>query len=79
MFTQIENTLLRTYRYDDFIVEIHDVDGNYEAWIHKEDYCVKEMSIGAPKYQQSLDRFVEIVEANMHVYISAYIEEYCDD
>ena len=47
----------------------------YSAWIFLDDYCNKKLMFGMPMAQQSYERFVEIVEANVLDYFADYMKE----
>ena len=67
-----------TYEHRGFLVDIVTTGETYEAWLSREEYGVKSLMFGVPKEQQSLDEFLEIVEANLYEYEEGYDREYAD-
>lgn len=51
------------------------VTKEYSAWIFLDDYDTKKLMFGMPMTQQSYERFVEIVEANVLDYFADYMVE----
>lgn len=76
MLKKIDKTLVAAYAYEDYRIEILEMDGEYEAWLQHKDYGVKDLMFGAMKEQTSLDEFVTAVENELDKYIETYEESY---
>lgn len=79
---RIPNRIIETYAYKDFIVEIckEECQGfeSYCAYLHREDYGVKDYMFGVDVNGHTLEEFIELVEANLEDYIMGYEEAYCE-
>lgn len=67
------------YESGDYYVDVVELDNVYEAHITRKGYGVTDFMFGAPKEQQSLKKFVEIVEANLDEYKSLYDERHAEE
>ena len=76
MLKKIEKTLLATYQYEDYYIEIIEFDGEYEAWLQHKDYGVKDLMFETLKDQQELAAFLASVEEKLPQYIEKYEESY---
>lgn len=61
---------------DLFFVDVNTLPENYEAWIYHKEYGVKMLMFGMPKYQQSYEEFLELVDDDAATYIDNYSQEY---
>lgn len=61
-----------TYEYGEFRVDIVDNGTEYEAWIYKNNYGIKSLMFGAPRHQQTMEEFINIVQANLETYEKEY-------
>ena len=61
-----------------FYIEIIETPDCYESWIQYEDYGVKELMFGVPKAQQTLEEFLEIVEAYFDEHACFYLQQRSD-
>lgn len=71
----ITNYTTKTYEYGDYLVDIVTTDTDYESWIQAKGYGTKHIMFGMPKEQQSLEEFMNIVEANIEDYTDLCEEE----
>jgi len=83
-FTKAQNSLLETYRFGNYIIEIckeTDFDGNesFDAYLQRKGYGIKDYMFGVPTETNTLEGFIELVEANIEEYIRFYREEYCNE
>lgn len=61
-----------TYEYGEFRVDIVDNGTEYEAWIYKNNYGIKSLMFGVPRHQQTMEEFINIVQANLETYEREY-------
>lgn len=72
------NISITTYECGEYMVDIATTSDSYEAWIYRKEYGVKDLMFGMPQAQQTLDEFLDIVEANIEDYAKGYDEEYAE-
>lgn len=76
MMERIPNLVIETYKVGEYIIEIckekvmgHDT---YGAYLQRDGYGTKEYMFGVSPGDESLDGFIELVEANLDEYIESY-------
>ena len=67
---------ITTYECGEYLVDIVTTGDSYEAWIYRKEFGVKDLMFLVQKKQQTLDEFLEIVEANVEDYGENYDEGY---
>lgn len=72
------NTVTITYdvEFQDFMVDVVKTDYGYEAYLYKSTYGVRDLMFGLQ--EDDLEKFIDIVEANLVEYMHMYNEEYGD-
>lgn len=71
-----------TYAHGDYLIDIVDRPGMFDAWLYKKNYGVKTYMFGAFKkyynemqhkeHIETLETFIEMVDANLPDYIKLY-------
>lgn len=61
--------------YKGYKVDIVTTKNSYEAWLYCGLYSIKSLMFGVPKEQQSKEKFLNIVKANLNEYIDIYEKE----
>ena len=73
---QTDRISTTTYEHGEFLVDIVTTEDSYEAWICRKNYGMKALFFGVFKKQNTLDKFLELVKANLDVAEAGYDEEY---
>ena len=63
---------INSYIADDYILEIHEGEDIYEAWLKHKDYGISISMFGLLKSQYNYGEFLEIAEANLDDHIKLY-------
>lgn len=67
-----------TYEHGEFLVDIVTTSDSYEAWLYQKNYGVKFLMFGAYISLNTLEEFLETVEANLDEYEKNYDAEYAE-
>lgn len=62
----------------DWIVDVWQVDDDYEAWLQHKDYGIKMFMFGEPVEQQCLECFLNAVGNTLDEAIEIYENDYMD-
>lgn len=79
---QIKNNVIGVWSHGEYTIEVCKEDedrpglASIDAYLQKEGYGIKSHMFGVSA-EESLDFFLELVEANLPDYIEWYEEEYC--
>lgn len=67
---------------EDYLVDIVITPDEFEAWLYKKGYAIKDMMFGVCRqqvgYEETLENFIDMVESNLicQNYIEHYEEDY---
>lgn len=67
-----------TYECGEFLVDIVTTGDSYEAWLYRKEYGVKVLMFGSYRTLNTLEEFLETVEANIDEYAESYDNEYAE-
>lgn len=70
------NITITTYECEEYLVDIVTTSDSYEAWLYRKEYGVKVLMFGAYRTLNTLEEFLETVEANIDEYAESYDNEY---
>ena len=77
MFKKSNAFLTVTYEVkDNYFLDLVTKEDSYEAWIYNSQYGIKTMIYGVPRYQNTKEEFLEILEETIDEDINFYKENY---